>query len=230
MKGEGEIVNTVPVPTVLDCEELSVSLDTEYPFENSFRYTVRAKRDIRFTVKIPSFAQTVTLDGKPYAESEVTLALKAGETRAFAIAYTTPPRLEARPYGLYTAKCGSLIFSLPVSYEKKSYEYEKDGVERVYPYCDYEYLPTSDWSVALASETLELERRAVAETPFSSTEPAVVLKTRVVPIAWGYEDGYDAVCAKVPASTEPTGEAREVELYPYGNAKLRVTELPKAKN
>ena len=58
------------------------------------------------------------------------------------------------------------------------------------------------------------------------SEPPVVVKARVKPIDWGYEDGYDTVCAKVPQSLEPLGEARELELYPYGCARLRMTELP----
>jgi len=40
------------------------------------------------------------------------------------------------------------------------------------------------------------------------------------------EEGFETVCAKVPESREPIGEAREINLYPYGCAKLRMTELP----
>jgi hypothetical protein len=54
-----------------------------------------------------------------------------------------------------------------------------------------------------------------------------VLKARVAPIEWGLEDGYDTVCAKIPESTKPIGDMRDIELYPYGSAKLRVTEIPK---
>ena len=45
-------------------------------------------------------------------------------------------------------------------------------------------------------------------------------------IDWGFEDGYDDVCAKIPESTFPIGEIEEKTLYPYGCAKLRVTEIP----
>ena len=52
------------------------------------------------------------------------------------------------------------------------------------------------------------------------------MKAEVRQIAWGLEDGYAAVCAKVPQSRIPSSETETVELYPYGCAKLRMTELP----
>ena len=227
MHNDTEVINVVPVPSVLDSEEIYVSLDTEYPFKNAFTYTVKAKKDITFTIRIPSFAQNVTLCGKNIPTEDITISLGAGEERTLVVSYEAIPYIEKRPTGLNTVKCGSLVFSLPVSYEKKMYEYDTDGKERKFPYCDYEYLPTSEWSYALCSDEFVVETRNISNYPFSSTEPAVVLKTRVVPIEWGYEDGFDSVCAKIPESTEPVGEALDIELYPYGNAKLRVTELPK---
>ena len=227
MHREGEIINTIPMPAILDSDELFVSLSTDYPFKNEFCYTLRAKSDVSFTIRVPSFAKSLVFDGKASACEDITLTLKAGEEYTHTLSFDTVPYIEARPHDLCTVKCGSLVFSIPVSYEKKMYEYEKNGVERSFPYCDYEYLPTSEWSFALCSDELEVERRDISKYPFSSTEPAVVVKTRVVPIDWGYEDGYNSVCAKVPNSTEPIGEARRIELYPYGNAKLRVTEIPK---
>ena len=227
MHREGEVINAIPVPSVLDTDELYVSLATEYPFKNQFCYTLKAKSDVSFTIRVPSFAQNVVFDGKPLPTEDITLALKAGEESTHTLSFDVSPYVEARPHGLNTEKCGSLVFSIPVSYEKKMYEYEKNGVERKFPFCDYEYLPTSEWSYALCSDEFEVERRNISSYPFSSTEPAVVVKARVAPIDWGYQDGYNSVCAKVPNSTEPIGEAREIELYPYGNAKLRVTEIPK---
>ena len=197
------------------------------PFKNQFCYTLRAKSDVSFTIRVPSFAQNVVFDGKRLPSEDITLALKAGKESTHTLSFDVSPYIEARPHELNTVKCGSLVFSIPVSYEKKMYEYEKNGVERKFPFCDYEYLPTSEWNYALCSDELEVERRDISSYPFSSTEPAVVVKARVAPIDWGYQDGYNSVCAKVPNSTEPIGEAREIELYPYGNAKLRVTEIPK---
>ena len=62
--------------------------------------------------------------------------------------------------------------------------------------------------------------------PFSSEHPPVTVKTTACKIDWGYADGYDTVCDKVPQSREPISEAEEIILHPYGCAKLRMTEMP----
>jgi len=118
------------------------------------------------------------------------------------------------------------VFALPIKYEKKMYEYVRGGVERKFPYCDYEYIPRSEWSFGFASRELSVERKQTDEIPFSSESPAVVVKARLQRIDWGYEEGYDTVCAKIPESKKAIGEAEETELYPYACAKLRMTELP----
>ena len=45
-------------------------------------------------------------------------------------------------------------------------------------------------------------------------------------IPWGYERMLPTVCARVPKSTESYGGQEIKELYPYGCAKLRMTEMP----
>ena len=72
----------------------------------------------------------------------------------------------------------------------------------------------------------EVERREVSNIPFSSEEPAVVIKAKMAKIPWGYERGYETVCAKLPQSLIALSDIEERELYPYGCAKLRMTEMP----
>ena len=227
MHREGAIINAVPIPSALDTDEISVSLCTDYPFKNNFLYSITAKRDVDFIVRIPSFAKDLKVNGDDVTACDIVLNLKAGESRELCVEYNTEPYFESRPYGLVSAKCGSLVFSLPIGYEKKMYEYEKNGVERKFPYCDYEYLPVSDWQYAYSGELSQMESRNVDACPFSSSAPASVIRAKVKPIEWGFEKGFDSVCAEVPVSREPVGEEIEVELYPYGCAKLRMTEIPK---
>ena len=54
-----------------------------------------------------------------------------------------------------------------------------------------------------------------------------VIKTKVKQINWGYEDGYTTVARKTPLDTTPISDDVEIELYPYGCSKLRMTEIPK---
>jgi hypothetical protein len=221
------VINVVPIPSELKTEDLSVSLETNYPFENSFRYTLSAKKAFTFKIRIPSFARNLQVNGQT-AENcgELTFAVRAGEEKLITVSFDTVPYMEKRPYDLYTVKCGSLVFSVPVAYEKKMYEYERNGVERKFPYCDYEYIPRSDWNYAYADTALALEYCNVSNIPFSSENPPVVIRANVRRINWGLEDGYETVCAKVPESRAPISDRQEILLYPYGCAKLRMTEIP----
>ena len=220
------VINAVPVPCELKTADKYIRLETNYPFKNSFRYTIKAESDFIFKIRIPSFASNLTVNGEKYTGDELTFDIKSNTDMEITVSFDAVPYLEKRPYGLNTVKCGSLVFSVPVKYDKKMYEYERNGIERKFPYCDYEYIPLSDWSYAYCNENIALQEREVSEIPFSSENPPVVIKAKVKKIDWGLEDGYETVCAKTPNSLTPLSDGEEILLYPYGCAKLRMTELP----
>jgi len=222
------VLSAVPVPSVLDTGDISVKLDTNYPFENTFVYTVCGKKDFVLQLRVPSFAENYTVNGKTFEKGKdvVSVFIKAGEETTVQVSFEVCPVFEKRAYGLNVVRNGSLLFSLPIKYHTVMKEYERDGVERKFPYCDYEYYPDTDWNYGFADTSLTVEYRGVSDTPFSSVNPPVVIKANVKKIDWGYADGYDTVCAKIPEHTEGIGEAEEKEFYPYGCAKLRMTELP----
>ncbi len=220
------IISALPVPSELTSEQAHITLDTLYPFENRFVYRIEAKSPLTFAIRLPSSAKNVTVDGKEVDSDDVGITLEAGQVRELTVAFETVPQFVSTPVGLTAAKCGSLVFSLPIEYKAVMFEYEKNGVERKFPYCDYEYVPQSTWGFGYCDTVLTVERHPMGEIPFSSKQPPIILKATVKPIDWGFADGYETVCAKLPLSTEPTGEATEVALYPYGCAKLRMTELP----
>ena len=192
----------------------------------SCTYTVESQCDFTFMIRIPTFACHLTVDGAEAEGNMLSFAVKAGECRQIGIRFDVKPCLECRPNDLYAVKWGSLIFCVPIQFEKRMREYVKGGVERKFPYCDYEYIPVSDWNYAYCSDVLRVNNKGVGTIPFSGEEPPVTVKAQVKPINWGLADGYESFCAKVPESLEPIAAAREIELYPYGCAKLRMTELP----
>ncbi len=224
-KGD-EVISVVPVPSSLKTDDYSVILKTNYPFENSFEYFVEAKKDFKLLVRIPSFAKSLKVNGKCAWGSEIVLEVKAGESKVFEISFETSPEFFARPHDLHSVRCGSLVFSLPIEYEKKMYEYERNEVERKFPYCDYEYIPKSEWNYAFSALELKLNQKALSDIPFSSENPPVTLTAKMKQIPWGLAERHENVCAKVPESRTPISDEKEIELYPYGCAKLRMTEMP----
>lgn len=158
--------------------------------------------------------------------NELKFDIMSGEKMEIHITFEVEASWIDRPFNLKCMKYGSLIFSVPISYKKKMYEYEKDGVERKFPYCDYEYLGESDWNFAYCSKDIEIVENDIADIPFSSSKPPIIAKAKVVKIDWGLEEGFEKVCAKIPQEVVPKADIEEIELYPYGCAKLRMTELP----
>ena len=226
MYADNEIISAVPIPSELKTKDVNIVLETQYPFDYRFKYIIKADKDFTFRIRIPSWAENIIVDGKAFDGNEAVFEISKTQCREIHVTYSVAPTIQKREYGLYTVQCSPLVFSLPVRYEKKMYEYEKDGVERKFPYCDYEYIPVSDWNYAYCSTDFKLEKREVGDIPFSSTNPPIVIKAHVKQIDWKFEDGYETVCAKEPLSRNPIGEKKEITLYPYGCAKLRMTELP----
>jgi hypothetical protein len=218
------------LPCLLKTDDFSIEVISEYPFKNDVTYKIQTEKPFNFAVRLPSFIKNLTIDGKaltPYEEN-LYFNVEKGE-RIINVRFAAEPQILTRPHGLNCVKYGSLIFSLPIDYKAEKLEYERNGVERKFPYCDYEYLQLTDFNYALFDKTLTVEERTIDEIPFSSKKPPLVLKCKAVKIDWGYEDGYDSVCAKTPRDTKPVSEPEERELYPYGCAKLRITEIPFAK-
>ena len=221
-----DVISAIPIPGVLNHNGINIELITNYPFENSFRYKIRSDRDFVFTVRIPTFAKALKVNGQSEKADDLTFNIKSGDEKEINVSFEATPYIEKRPLGLNIARYGSLLFALPIEYEKNMLEYERDGVERKYPYCDYEYIPKSDWSYGFADSELTVEYRGMTDIPFSSVKPPLVLRANLSKIDWGYEDGYDTVCAKVPQSKTAIGKSENAVLYPYGCAKLRMTEMP----
>ena len=224
MHNDDTVIAALPIPTTLTTDGYTVSLDTNYPFDNRFTYHVEAARDMTLQMRVPSFAKNLTVDGT--AADTVSVAVKAGESRTVTVTFDTEAEFITRPHGLHAVKCGSLLFSLPIAYDKEMFEYERNGVPRKFPYCDYELTPKAPWAFGFADESLAVERRTVAAVPFSESKPPVTVTVNLKPIDWGFEDGFETVCAKVPESRKATADQAAMTLIPYGCAKLRMTELP----
>ena len=149
----------------------------------------------------------------------------AGTTK-LEVTFKAEVHLEERPHGLRAVSYGPLVFSLPVSARWEKREYEKNGVPRIFPYCDYDIYPTEDWNYAFDSTEFLVEEKDIADIPFSESMPPVTVRARFRRISWGTEDGYPDVCAKIPESRIPYGETESLVMIPYGCTTLRMTEMP----
>jgi hypothetical protein len=220
------VASVLPIPSQLKTKDISITLETNYPFENTLKYTVDAKKDFKFEIRLPKDAENIVVNGQSETQSHLVFNRTKGGKREFVISFDFTPHFEKYAYDLNYVKYGNLVFSLPIEVEKIMHEYEKDGVVRKFPYCDYELIPKSDWNYAFADTSLKIEIKTVGNIPFSQSEPPITIKANLQKIDWGLEDGYENVCAKIPQSRTPVSAVEELSLIPYGCAKLRMTLLP----
>ena len=106
------------------------------------------------------------------------------------------------------------------------YEYERKGVERKAPYCDYELIPKSEWRYGFANEDFSVCDLEGGDIPFGQKMPRVGIKANLARVNWDYKQGFNIVANVTPCSRNAIGDAEEIMLIPYGCAKLRMTEMP----
>ncbi len=235
-RSRGAVVCTMMLPSTLNTciggKNVSVSINTEYPFRHKATYTVECDGEAHFALKIriPAFAKRVLVDGKEVAKKKYVRIDKTWSGKStVTLELEAAPKLIRRPYDLYVARWGNLLFSLPIKYRTAIKEYEKNGVPRKHPYCDYHYYPESEWSYGFAAPELKLKFADGDGVPYSENAPSVMLEAKLSRINWGYAEGYDCISNHIPSSRKALTPAENVCLVPYGSAKLRMTEMPKTK-
>ncbi len=219
------IINSVMLPSVLKDNEVTIRLETNYPFDNKMHYYIDAGKDFNFVIRIPTFAENLTVNGEIRENKDLEFAITQGKTE-IEVEFQTTPYLKKSPNDLYALQMGSLLFSVPIAYDKKMSEYTKKGVERKFPYCDYQFIPKTPWNYGYSNADFEVNFNGIGDIPFSQKNPPVTIKANMQQIDWGLKFPYRSIARKTPKSREPITEVQEIELCPYGCAKLRMTEMP----
>ncbi len=217
--------------TVVKGKKVALEIETAYPFRHCGTYRITAVEPVAFTLKIrvPGWAKGAVVNGQSFGGKKIVITKEWSGTETVAVSFVAKPQLLARPTGLKTVEYGPLLFSLPIETEWVKHEYEAGGVERKFPYCDYELVPHSQWRYGFASREFVPVEQDMGAVPFSTSAPALVLKTMMAPVDWEMADGFEAVAATLPVSDKAVGEPVEMTLIPYGCAKLRMTEMPLVK-
>lgn len=223
------IINSLMLPTVLKDDGITIKLKTDYPFENKMHYSINSDKAFNFIIRIPSFAKKLKVNGENSTVNDLEFAIKTGETE-IEVEFEATPYLKKRPNDLYALQMGSLLFSVPIKYEKKMREYTKKGVERKFPYCDYQFVPKTPWNYGYSDDDFAVKFNGIGDIPFSQENPPVTIKANMQKINWGLKFPYRSVARKTPKSRIPVSAAEKIDLCPYGCAKLRMTEMPKLKN
>jgi len=218
--------------TVAEDQRISIHVTTEYPFKESIEMALSLDRVSEFPVKlrIPGWCSSpvVKINGQPVEFSVVRgfAALHRCWNDGDSISLELPMNVSAVPRanGATGLQRGPLMYVIPVK--------ERWQLHRMYePYHDWEIYPESPWNYGLhlnsldPSDSVAVVMNEVTQQPFTANNAPVRLKVsgRRIP-QWTMEMNS---AGTVPAGPIRSKEPEEqLELIPYGCARLRIAEYP----
>jgi hypothetical protein len=206
--------------------QVKITMTTNFPFGQKIKVFVETGKPVEFSLhlRIPSYVKKATVDGKyadPGAYFDIFRTWEALQEIEIEFGYS--PEFKERPNDMKCLWNGPLLYSLPIEEEWTKREYISNGVERKFPYCDYEIQPKSAWNFAFCGDDFEYKENDIANMPFDTRYPPVEINANMVSIEWNEEHN---MAAPQPVSRLPAGEKLQMRLIPYGCTQLRMTEMP----
>ncbi len=207
---------------------------TDYPFDGLVRIRMDSPQPAKFPLhlRIPAWAAGAriktpeqTVDTRPGSFAVVDRLWKQGDM----LEVTLPMNLrtETRYNNAVSILRGPLYFSLKIGEQYKEIKRHHETL----PAIDWSIEPTTPWNYGLLvdrenpEKSIAVEKHSISKLPFDQRNPPVVLKAkgRLIP-QWGMVDNSaDDPPVSPVTSDQPLAD---VELIPYGNTRLRVTEMP----
>ncbi len=213
------------VNIVFDGVNVECKTVTEYPFRNTVIYEIHAQSPVEFifSFRIPACVKRAKYQDKEVKGGEVISIKKVWNDETIQVEYELEAKLVKRPNNMNCLWYGPLLYSVPIEAKWEKVEYEKDGVERKYPYCDYHIYPQSKWNYGFAGSEFEVKLKSY-DVPFSDSNPPVSLVGKMRQVKWDFDE--NGHCKEFPDITEISEKIEELELLPYGCTTLRITEMP----
>jgi len=236
-------------------EIVEITEETNYPFEESIRFTINTTGKVEFPLylRIPAWANTpsITINGISIVAELVTgkyVRLEREWKRGDEIVLHVPMQLSQSVWHVNqdsrSINYGPLTFSLKIkeNYEKVSSietaigdsKWQKNADPAKWP--SYEIYPASDWNYALVvDDSLPLEQNfEVIKTTWPSDNHPFTVETVPIEIrakgkkliGWGIDD--HGLTGELPIKENQRFETAtdDITLIPMGAARLRISAFP----
>jgi hypothetical protein len=219
---------------------VSIALDTDYPFRENLKVTVKADRPARFPLllHVPAWADGATLKVADRGE----VALRPGTfhrlerewagTVELGLHFPMKAQATLRYNEGIAIERGPLVYALAPG--ETWTRVNADKPHRELPHGDFEVRPSTPWNYGLLVDekspatSLKFEERPVGEKPFSPEGAGTAARVdgRLLK-NWRLTHGWAAEFA--PGLQESDQPIQELTLIPYGCTNIRVTEFPRLK-
>ncbi|KAJ7266952.1 hypothetical protein B0H12DRAFT_1209136 [Mycena haematopus] len=222
--------------TLAKANNVKVTVDTLYPFGNALTYTISATNPFSFKIRIPTWAQnssasTIAVNGARATTltadsiSLHTVNVKAGKT-VLNVNLHAPLEVETRFNGAVAITRGALNFAVEIA----NNDTVAPGLRLFDNHTKYNtLLPTGEWSLAIDPSTIVVVDNSptTKNIPYYAWAPGsspVTMTATACLIEWGLTLG---TASPPPVSpNQCVGEYFQVNLVPFGAAKLRLGEIP----
>lgn len=252
---DGRIAHVLLGPARLDATTSAGSIQIvsygQYPYSDFLPYKISTSHDTTFSVRLPTWSNPdgsgwlnlsrpgMTPHAAPDAHSGLDqIKISAGNSQLLCYQLNPTTRIEPRANDTVVIYRGALLYALAIDAEKTSSTPRNYRNQSAYdanyapPQArDWTYTNASAWSVAIDTSTLDFHRAKPDVcgnfTDTSIKEPdALWFTVKACEIKWPLLGG--SVPGAVPplAGRQCLGNAFEVRLIPYGQAKLHMSEMP----
>jgi hypothetical protein len=235
-------------------KEVTITEDTNYPFNGTVKLTINTEKAVRFPIdlRIPGWADSVTIRFKDKivkAKNVTSYKIRERWKNGDQIVIELPMQLrtEKRYNGSLAILRGPVYYSLRIDKVYKSVRINYDNFSYKGS-VDWEIYPNSAWNYGLlidrknVTRGMKITENPVSKYPFSDRgdmiwsadsnkyvismqDAPVTIKARGMKIPeWTLKNN----SADVPplSPVKPDGDPEIITLVPYGCARLRITEFP----
>ncbi|WML50719.1 glycoside hydrolase family 127 protein [Neobacillus sp. PS3-34] len=232
--GENSIHAAVYMPAdahvELNGEKITIISTTEYPFNRKvdFMFKINIPKEFKFHLRIPGWCNQykILVNNEPADLKDnngwAVLDRKFFNEDKVSINFEMPVSIKKGWYNnSVTVERGPLVFGLKI---KENWKKLGRGISD-YPY--YEIYPESPWNFALdLNKELKIEETGIkSKQAFSYDNPPVRIFAKAYSApSWGLENNSAGELPLSPIVS--VGDEENVELIPYGCAKLRISLFP----
>ncbi|MER7927361.1 RICIN domain-containing protein [Streptomyces sp. NPDC096057] len=220
--------------TVASGTEVTITEDTDYPFDDTVTLTLSAPQPVSFPLllRVPGWCAgpQLRVNGQPVPAQDgpafvrVERTWKDGDRVTLTLPQRTAVRTWSTNRGAVSVTRGPLVYGLRIGEQ-----YVRYAGDDTFP--EYEVHATTPWNYGLVPDTTFALSRAdgpVAANPFTHDTTPLTLTAQARRVPEWIADNEHVVAPLQQSPARATGAVEHVTLVPMGAARLRITSFPTA--